>query len=91
MKTIKLPDTFPPHYSDRQAPGSGYGDATNGELAQWGSERADDLGLSDMLEDRHFADVINQLLHFTHSKGLDPLEIIRSAVTDFLAEAGDEI
>lgn len=88
MKTIKLPGTLPPHHPDRQAPRSDYGGTTNGERAQWGFEYAD---TPDMLENRHFSDVINNLLHFAHEKGLDPLEIIRSAVTDFLAEAGDGI
>lgn len=86
--TLTLPAKFPPHDPDRYQTQDGFEDPNmnNGTRASqfggaWRPTGNEEVAIE-------IGDLIVSMLHYAHSQGHDPVEILQSAVGHFTAEAG---
>ncbi len=80
---------LPPHDADRweSVDGTDERGHTNGERADL-ARREISVRLHHTDDESNFSDLITNLLHLAHSKGMDPAEILQDATTNFYMEAG---
>lgn len=89
MFTDLLPDDFPPHDPNRWQTTDNFDDETrtNGQRAAEGEQSLTGSQASRRHEE-DYSDLITNILHLAHSEEHDPARIIRTATTNFQAEAG---
>lgn len=85
---LSLPVNLPPHNPDRWQTVDGLDEPgmSNGDRVEYARKHVSWM-FANTEDESNFSDLICNLLHLAHSKGMDPAEILSTAAGNFHAEA----